>query len=156
MLLNLIINYLSGEYIYLIVGIDPGIRVGYAALDLDGKLVGSGCTKDKSFDKVIQVINPLGTPCLIASDVSPPPHFAKKIAARFGIKCFHPRKSLSKEQKRIIGNEIVNAHIRDAYAAAVKAYRHYSNRFRRIDKIYPEKKEQYKHLLLKGVAVGKL
>jgi len=102
------------------------------------------------------VINPLGTPCLIASDVSPPPHFAKKIAARFGIKCFHPKKSLSKEQKRVIGNEIVNAHIRDAYAAAVKAYRHYSNRFRRIDKLYPEKKEQYKHLLLKRVAVGKL
>lgn len=50
----------------------------------------------------------------------------------------------------------MNPHIRDAYSAAVKAYRKYSNRFRRIDSKYPDNKEEYKHLILKGIPIGKL
>ena len=156
LILILCSNYISGEWIYLIVGIDPGLKVGYAAIDLNGKLVAAGCTKNKHQNEVISLISESGIPSLIATDVRPAPQFVKKIAARFNVKCFYPRKSLSKEYKRRVGGTMLNPHIRDAYAAAVKAYKKYSNRFRRIDKIYPDQKEKYKHLILKGIPVGKL
>ncbi len=140
----------------MIVGVDPGLKVGYAALDLDGNLISSGCTKNKAQEKIISLISKVGIPSLIATDVNPAPKFVKKIAARFNVKCHSPRKSISKECKRIIGNGISNPHIRDAYSAAIKAYRNYSNRLTRINYTYPDLKERYKHLILKGIPVGKL
>jgi hypothetical protein len=138
------------------LGIDPGIKVGYALIDLDGKLIGSGSTKGKNFDKVISIVSKFGIIGLVACDVNPPSKFSRKIAARFGVKCFFPRKSISKETKRMIGPGFKNAHEQDAYSAAIKAYRHYSNRFRRIDKIYPDKKEEYKYFILRGISIGKI
>jgi len=66
------------------------------------------------------------------------------------VKVFSPSKSLTLKEKRIIGKNIVDAHVRDAYAAAIKAYRHYANRLRQIEK------EKLKHLVISGHAVGKL
>ena len=63
---------------------------------------------------------------------------------------------MSRESKMIIGKDILNPHIRDAYAAAIKAYRKYKNRFKRIETVYPERAEQYKELILKGYVIGKL
>jgi predicted RNase H-like nuclease (RuvC/YqgF family) len=103
----------------------------------------------------VQIISKVGTPVLIATDVKPTPFLVSKIAARFHIKVYTPSKSLSLAQKRRIGKGIFDPHIRDAYAAAVKAYRKYANRFRRIDVCYPEKSEEYKKLVLEGKAVGK-
>lgn len=140
---------------YLIVGIDPGINVGYAALDLNGRLVGAGVTKQKNADKVVGLVSQIGIPLLVACDVSKPPSFVKNVAAKFSVKVFCPSKNLSRESKRFMSPEAMNIHIRDAYAAALKAYRKYSNRFRRIDKIYPDKSEEYKKLVLEGKAVGK-
>lgn len=140
---------------YLIIGLDPGINVGYAALDLNGKLVGAGVTKQKSADKVVVLISQIGIPLLVACDVSKPPSFVKSVAAKFNVKVFCPSKNLTQESKRFMSPEAMNHHIRDAYAAALKAYRKYSNRFRRIDKIYPDKSEEYKRLVLEGKAVGK-
>jgi predicted RNase H-like nuclease (RuvC/YqgF family) len=40
---------------------------------------------------------------------------------------------MSKLEKRQIGAHIEDVHIRDSYAAAVKAYRRYQNRLRQID-----------------------
>ncbi len=123
---------------------------------MDGKLISSGFLKGKNFDRVIGVVSKFGNIVLVACDVNPPSKFARKIAARFGVKCFFPRKSISKETKRIIGSDFKNAHEQDAYSAAIKAFRFYSNRFRRIDKIYPDKKDEYKYFILKGIPVGKL
>lgn len=140
---------------YLIVGIDPGINVGYAALDLNGKLVGAGVTKQKNADRVVELVSQIGIPLLVACDVSKAPSFVKNVAAKFSVKVFCPSKNLSQESKRFMAKDSMNHHIRDAYAAAIKAYRKYSNRFRRIDKVYPDKSEEYKKLVLEGKAVGK-
>ena len=83
-------------------------------------------------------------------------HFVQKIAARFHVKLFHPRKSLSQEQKRMIGREIVNPHIRDAYAAAVKAYRRYADRLRQIDRMDVPNRDELKHLVITGFPIGKI
>ncbi|HLD60113.1 MAG TPA: DUF460 domain-containing protein [Candidatus Bilamarchaeaceae archaeon] len=86
----------------------------------------------------------------MSNDVSPTPFFVRKVGARFNVKVFSPSKSLTLKEKRIIGKNIVDAHVRDAYAAAIKAYRHYANRLRQIEK------EKLKHLVISGHAVGKL
>ena len=142
--------------IYLIVGVDPGINVGYAALDLNGKLVGAGVTKQKNADKVAGVIAKIGVPLLIACDVAKPPKFVQSIAAKFNVRVFTPNRNLTQETKRILAHDAMDIHIRDAYAAAIKAYHKYENRFRRIDVVYPEKAEEYKRLVLERKAVGKI
>ena len=140
---------------YLIVGIDPGLNVGYAALDLNGRLVGAGVTKQKNADKVVGLISQIGVPLLVACDVAKPPSFVKSVAAKFSVKVFSPPKNITQESKRLMARDMMNHHIRDAYAAAIKAYHKYENRFRRIDKLYPDKSEEYKKLVLEGKPVGK-
>ena len=142
---------------YIIAGVDAGINVGYAILDLNGKLVDTGCEKEANDEKVVQIISRVGIPSIIASDVSPPAHFVSKVAARFNLRLFHPRKNLSLEEKRHIAKEIMDPHIRDAYAATVKAYRKYANRLRQIEKMQTGfDKDNLKHQLIQGKAIGKL
>ena len=142
----------------MIVGIDAGIKTGYSMLDLSGKLVCSGVEKEANDERIVRIISSVGSPSVIASDTAPPSHFVKKVAARFASKLFHPRKSLSQEQKRFIGRNICDPHIRDAYAAAVKAYRRYADRLRQIERmdLSEEEKEKLKHLVISGFAIGKI
>ncbi|MFH0885394.1 MAG: DUF460 domain-containing protein [Candidatus Micrarchaeota archaeon] len=119
--------------IYLIIGIDPGIKTGYAILDLSGNLVASGCEKEASDERLVKIISDAGTPVLIAADTHPPSHFVQKIAARLNVRVFSPNGSMSKLEKRQIGARIDDVHIRDSYAAAIKAFRRYQNRLRQID-----------------------
>lgn len=141
---------------YLIIGIDPGLNVGYSALDLNGKLVGAGVVKYKNSDKIVGIVANIGIPLLVGCDVAKAPHFVKTIARRFNVKVHCPSKNMTQEEKQIIAKDSMDPHIRDAYAAAIKAYRKYSNRFKRIDKLYPEKSEEYKRLIIEGKAVGKI
>lgn len=141
---------------YLIAGVDAGIHVGYALLDLNGTLIKAGRKRDAGEEDIIRIINYFGTPSVIASDVSPPAKFASKIAARFNTRLFHPRKSMTVEEKRHIGKDILDPHIRDAYAAAVKAFRKYANRLRQIEKTDKKNKDELKHLLIQGTAIGKI
>ena len=144
--------------IYIIAGIDAGIKTGYALLDLSGNLVCSGVEKEANDERVVRIISSVGTASVIASDTCPPSHFVQKIAARFQTRLFHPRKSLSQEQKRMIGRDIANPHIRDAYAAAVKAYRRYADRLRQIERmdLSEGEKERLKHLVISGFPIGKI
>ncbi|HIH23336.1 TPA: DUF460 domain-containing protein [Candidatus Micrarchaeota archaeon] len=140
----------------MIVGIDPGIKVGYAVIDLNGKLTGAGCVKQRDAGKIAGLISEIGTPHVIATDVNPAPELVRKISRIFHARIYTPIRNMSRESKMIIGKDILNPHIRDAYAAAIKAYRKYKNRFKRIETVYPERAEQYKELILKGYAIGKL
>ena len=80
-----------------------------------------------------------------------------RFAARFNAKVFSPQKSITVEEKKIMGKGIVDPHIRDSYSAAVKAFRHYANRFRQVDKkkIGKKEKDKLKHLLIRGKPIGK-
>ncbi len=141
---------------YLIVGIDAGIKVGYAAIDLDGKLVSAGVEKEASDEKIVGIISKLGIPSLVASDVYPASSFVQKIAARFNVKVHSPNKSMTTEEKRLIGEDIMNPHIRDAYAAAIKAYNKHANRLRQVDKLDTEDKIKLKHLIIQGQPLTKM
>jgi predicted RNase H-like nuclease (RuvC/YqgF family) len=97
----------------------------------------------------VEVISTFGIPLLIASDTSPPSHFVQKVSARLNTKLFHPQESMSKIEKKQIGKEIDDPHIRDSYSAAIKAYRKYQNRLRQIDASdYPNKEELKRKVLI--------
>jgi len=120
-------------------------------LDLNGKLVASACEKEASHERITELVSGAGTPSIIATDVSPAPSFVQKVAARFNARLFVPEHSLSQEEKRGIGGKIQNAHIRDAYAAAVKAYRNYENRLRQIEHMETSlDRDLLKHMVLQG------
>ncbi len=136
---------------------DAGIKTGYVVLNLDGEIIASGVEKEASHERIVRIISDIGTPSIIATDVAVPPSFIRKIAARFNARVFHPQKSITVEEKKALGRKLVDPHIRDAYAAAVKAYRNYANRFRQVDKmkISRNEKDKLKHLLIRGKAIGK-
>ena len=142
---------------YLIVGLDAGIKTGYVILNLNGEIITSGVEKEASHERIVKIISDIGTPSLIATDVARPPRFIQKVGARFNAKVFSPQKSILVEEKKQIGKGIVDPHIRDSYSAAVKAYRHYANRFRQVDKkkIDTQEKDKLKHLLIRGKPIGK-
>lgn len=123
-------------------------------MDLNGNFVASGCLKQASDEEIIKRINQFGKPVLIASDTRPPSHFVKKLAARLCARVYHPRKSLTQFEKRNIAKGILDPHIRDSYAAAVKAYRRYANRFRNIEKLDVKDKDKLKLLVISGKRVS--
>lgn len=142
---------------HVIVGIDAGIKTGYAVLDLDGRLLSAGCEKQANDERMVEVIRHVGIPSLIACDVKKPPSFVSKVAARFNVRVFRPSRNLSTYEKKKLGANILDTHMRDAYAAAVKAYNNYNNRFRQIDNLPThEHKNELKHLVLQGHALTKL
>jgi predicted RNase H-like nuclease (RuvC/YqgF family) len=136
--------------------VDAGIKTGYALLDLSGNLVCSGTEKEANDERIVKIISSVGIPSVIASDTCPPSSFVQKVAARFNTKLFHPKKSLTQEEKRIIGKNISDPHIRDAYAAAIKAFRRYADRLRQIDKMSDVDRDELKHLVIKGEPIGKI
>ena len=134
---------------------DPGVYTAYAALDLNGELIEAGCEKELSHEDLVRIISSLGKPSVIATDVSSAPAFVMKIASRFHVKLFVPQKSILVEEKKKLGKEIQNPHIRDAYAAAAKAYHHYENTLRKIehsDSVLD--KDLLKHMFLQGHKVA--
>lgn len=144
---------------HLIVGVDAGINAAYAALDLNGRLAGVGCEKEASPEKLVERIRRLGVPSLIACDVRKTPFFVSKIAARFNVRVAAPSRNMGTDEKRGIGSGLQDAHMRDAYAAAVKAYRRYANRFRQIDRLCPPDApdaDRIKHRRIQGHAVTRL
>jgi len=95
-------------------------------------------------------------PVLVASDTSPPSSFVQKIAARLNIRVCSPKESMSRLEKRGIGRQIGDPHIRDAYAAAVKAYRKHANRLRQIDSmdLSEAEKEKFKRMAILGKRIA--
>ena len=135
---------------------DAGIKTGYALIDLSGNLVSSGTEKEANDERIVKLISEVGIPSIIASDTCPPSSFVQKVAARFNTKLFHPKKSLTQEEKRIIGKNISDPHIRDAYAAAIKAFRRYADRLRQIDRMENVNRDELKHMVIKGNPIGKV
>ncbi len=135
---------------YFIVGIDPGLNTAVVLLSLDGKLIDSMVEKNSGEERVISFISSHGTASLIASDVSPPPKFVVKISSILNVPIFYPLKSMSKAEKDSFAIKTKDPHIKDAYAAAMKAYNTFSNKLRQIDKKKKEEAELYKHNFLRG------
>ena len=145
------------EIKHIIVGIDPGATFGIAALGLDGRKVALGSTKD-GFSDAARIIETFGTPSLVACDTNPAPEAALRLASYFSCRLFVPQQSVREEEKRLVarGAGTSSTHERDAYCAAVYAYRAHANRLRQIDalsELTQYERDRIKHLLLRGVRV---
>jgi len=126
---------------HLIVGIDTGKTVAYACLNLDGKLVRSSHASSLGQEWLIDSIGRLGVPSVIACDRQPN-DIVRKICAAFNAKLYYPQKEMGIDEKREMAKPfgISNPHERDACAAAVKAYKAYTNKLRQAERIAREGK----------------
>ena len=121
----------------IIAGVDPGINVGIAILDLRGNILNLSSKREASKSDLIKHIVKFGWPIVIASDVNPMPRSIKRLASTFGSRIFYPKVSLSNTEKvKIIDDyrdEIGNVHQKDALAAALKAHKKYRELFSKIN-----------------------
>ena len=143
---------------HIVVGIDPGATIGVAILSLSGEKLATGSFSGGGISEAIRFIERHGTPSLVACDVSPPPDFALRLASYFSCRLHSPAHNIREEDKRLIarGAGVENNHERDAYTAAVFAYRAHANKLRQIDSLddfRQEDKDRVKHLILKGYKV---
>ncbi len=115
----------------LIVGIDPGISTGLAILDLSGRPIYLHSSKNLDRGEILNIISRLGIATIISTDVMHPPELIKKIAAALNAQVYAPPHDLSTDEKQELVNKIVkkypdievkDSHVRDALAAAYKAY----------------------------------
>lgn len=109
----------------LIVGLDPGTTVGYAMLDLDGRVVSIGSSKLVDFNALIKIASDVGLPLVAATDKRVPPGMVEKFAAKTGSRLMHPPEDMLVEDKRrlVQGMDYGNDHERDALSCAIYAHK---------------------------------
>lgn len=153
---------------YLIVGVDPGITTGIAALTLRGelKLLTSG--RELSRGHVARLLMAYGNPVVLATDVVPAPTYVKKLGSMLNAVLITPGTNLTAEEKRRLVNEfsearninvrVENSHQRDALAAAIYAFRKLSpklnearDKVRKLGLDIPE--EEVEVLVAKGSTI---
>jgi uncharacterized protein len=141
--------------LYLIAGIDPGKTCGIACLDLNGNLVFKDHKTFGGADWLITTLNNIGTPVIVASDKPQPSTLVRKINSAFNSKLFCPDRELKITEKRMAAKNlgIKDPHERDAYTAAISAYRAYANKFKQVEHLTP--KSDYNIDEIKAKVVGK-
>lgn len=140
---------------YAIFGIDPGANSAVCALDLKGSLIACRHAKEGGRETVSSMINSIGVPSAIATDKSVAPDSVRKVAAGYNAALFVPARELTEKEKSSLasGKGFENNHLRDAYAAASMAYRHYANKLRQIDAMGFEDPDEVKHRVINGSTV---
>jgi len=142
----------------LIVGIDPGTTVAFAALDLNGNIINLSSQKEFSLSSLIEKIIQIGKPVLVGCDVSPAPTFVEKFATKTGARLIDPEIDLAVEEKKILvkqfESKIENNHQRDALSSALYAYKIFSPLLEKVDRVLGKEKKEHlsarvKELLLK-------
>jgi predicted RNase H-like nuclease (RuvC/YqgF family) len=119
----------------LIVGIDPGMSVGLAIMDLNGEVLSLKTMRRASRSEIIEEILNHGYPVIIATDVNPPPKSVVRIANMFDSRLIVAKYDMKAEEKRKIvmefeekkGVRAESSHERDSLAAALKAYQKAKN-----------------------------
>ena len=152
----------------LVLGIDPGVTCGVAALTLEGTPVFVGCRRDWKLSDLLRMMTNLGEPVLVSSDVSPAPGLVKKISANLNAPVFTPLISLGTVEKQHLARSYAegydinlgNTHEIDALAAALKAYNHFRSKFGQIEMrmkdLDPEvSMEEAKELVIKGYSINR-
>ena len=146
-----------------IVGIDPGITVGIAAIDLNGNILAVYSERNMAVSEIFRFISDIGHPIIIATDVSPAPGLVEKLARSFKANLFVPRESLRVDEKnellRNLGISVDDDHQRDALAAAYKAYLRLKPKLEHVEAKLRElglsgRREEVKALVIQGYNLG--
>ncbi len=138
----------------LIAGIDPGTTVGYAFLDLNGKLLTIGSGRALALNKIVSTATIYGKPIAIGTDKAKPPGFIEAFASKFRARVFHPEEDLKEEEKRNLvkhlsevnpGVKWENEHEFDALSCAGFAFSNLKNLLERIRKSIREHSLEKEH-----------
>ncbi|WP_069806533.1 DUF460 domain-containing protein [Vulcanisaeta thermophila] len=150
---------------HLIVGVDPGIVTGLAIMDLEGNVLSLHSGKNLSRRHALRIIYQYGTPVLIAVDTVKPSEYAKKLAAMVGAALYYPERDLSIAEKSKIalelsreqGVNVKDPHMRDALAAAYKAFTKIKPKLDKVEeevqRVIRESIDEVKALVIKGLSV---
>ncbi|RLE52050.1 MAG: hypothetical protein DRJ20_00920, partial [Candidatus Methanomethylicota archaeon] len=155
---------------YLIVGVDPGVVTGVAAINLFGRLILLMSKRHLSRSQLVSTLMEYGYPILIASDVNPPPSFVEKLASMLSAQVFYPSHSLTVSEKQEILKRYfdefklqftrsLDSHKRDALAAALKAYMNFRNKFEQAEAHAREAgaaipSKELRALIIKGYSIS--
>lgn len=127
---------------YLIVGVDPGMVTGIAALNVNGELLFLTSKRGIDRSEIIKIILEYGTPIAISSDVNPPPRLVEKLASSLNLILYTPSRSLRVSEKTSLVQSFVDEHKvnppqdphqRDALAAAIKAFQSFKNKMEQAE-----------------------
>jgi len=146
-----------GEKQLLIIGVDPGTTVGYAAITLDGNIVKIHSEKYLDLNSLISELITVGKPLIIASDKKYNPDFVEKIAVKFGARLISPNYDLKVCEKRAITEKYNtrNQHEIDALASAFFALKKLNPLLNKINIFIDHyKKENIRQQLMEFV-IGK-
>jgi len=142
----------------LIVGIDPGINLGLAYLDLNGNIVYHKTHKEWGKSDILRHVSKFGVPILLCSDVTPPPQIIEKLGGIIKTPVYMPSKTISVEEKRNIVQNYLQSfnrlsnegprdtHERDALVAAILGYMHFKPKFEKLRQMF-EKYSLPKHYI---------
>ncbi len=155
---------LQSERKSVIFGVDPGITVGLAVIDLDGNLLEVFSARDFSLSAILNFATKYSDIAVIASDVTPAPKLVERIGASLDAVVFTPSHSLNVEEKlnlideRFTRDVYSNAHERDAVAAAIKAHNSYRNKLLHLEKRLQEMglahmRTKVRRLVLRGTSL---
>ena len=150
----------------LVVGIDAGITCGIAVADVNGQLLALHSGRGMSRGEVLRYLMELGTPILVATDVTPAPSFVEKLSKALNVPLFTPPRVLAVVEKRELANAFAatsdmrptNAHQRDALAAVAKVFQMYEKKIhllrkRLLDGGDPQVAEEAMVFVLQGLPV---
>lgn len=121
----------------LILGVDPGAKVGYVIMDLDGNVIKSASRKNLSYESLIKITLNYGRVVVVGSDVSPASSYVKKISTMLGAMLAQPEDDIWTKHKNemVKGYVLKDTHQKDAMVAAIVALNHVKpvlNKIRRI------------------------
>ncbi len=128
----------------LIVGLDPGITIGYAVLGIDGNLIHIDSSKQLGLNRLISKSMELGKPILVGTDKYKVPRLVGEFATKLGAKVISPEEDLRVDEKRrmISGFIFEDEHQSDALACALFAYKSARPLLEKIDFFAKENKKQ--------------
>ena len=151
----------------IVLGIDPGVSTGLAALDIEGSFLFAESEREIGWKKIIDKVTRYGKVVLVATDVTPAPDLVRKVASTLDTALFVPNKSMDASEKRqLVGkytraNDVLidNDHASDALASAIKALGKFKNKFGKLESDYNELsddlKQRTKELLIKGYSMNR-
>jgi predicted RNase H-like nuclease (RuvC/YqgF family) len=145
----------------LIAGIDPGTTVGYALIDLNGRLVDIGSEKHLDLNALIAKVVKIGKVLVVGTDKAKLPGFVDRFANALGSRVVKPDSDLGSKDKQglVKGYEADDDHQFDALAAAIFSLKKLRGLFTKIES-YVENYKKHKIadkltslVVLKGMSI---
>ena len=151
---------------YLIVGVDPGMVTGLAALDLNGRIIHLSSGRGITRGQITRTIADMGRALVFASDVNPPPFMVTKLASSHSALLFAPEQSIKTSEKSAIAErynseqaiKADDTHQRDSLAAAAKAFASYRNKLEQSishakNSVNPSQMDEVKASVIRGMSI---